>query len=52
MCVRWLREECTPEQRAALSDPVMESVCETLDEWSARWKALEVGESPTVEWPL
>lgn len=36
----------------ALSEDVLRRVLERLDQFSARWKTVEVSESLVVEWPL
>jgi len=39
-------------ERQALSEGVIERVCRRMDELSAKWTALEVGDSFAVEWTV
>jgi len=47
---RKVRAELSPEELAALSEPVLERICARLEETSARWASLEVGQSITLPW--
>src|SRR5262249_37436218 len=45
-----LRDLMPADEKAALSEPVIARVCARMDELSARWASLAVGESFAIEW--
>lgn len=48
--VERVRHECSREELASLSDPVIERICNRLERLSERWSEIAVGESLTLEW--
>ena len=48
---RHIRELQPPAERGALNEARLVRICARLDELSARWTNLDIGESFTVEWP-
>jgi hypothetical protein len=49
--VRRLWKECSATELAALSDEAIDSICESLDDLSAKWGRLRIGEGLSVVWP-
>jgi hypothetical protein len=46
-----VRNGLPDDERAALSEPVLARVCARMDDLSARWARLRVGDSFTLAWP-
>jgi hypothetical protein len=46
-----VRSTTPPDEIAALSEPVLDRICNHLDELSACWSGLAVGEKMRVRWP-
>jgi hypothetical protein len=46
-----VRDLQPPAESRALSEDFLARVCARLDELSARWASLDIGQSFTVEWP-
>ncbi|HZS07649.1 MAG TPA: hypothetical protein VFD58_22630 [Blastocatellia bacterium] len=47
-----IRELQPPAENRALTEELLARVCARLDDLSARWASLDIGESLTVEWPV
>lgn len=45
-----IRRQLPATENQALSEPVVKRICARMDELSARWSALEIGQSLTVTW--
>jgi hypothetical protein len=41
----------SPSPSPALNESLLSQICQRLDDLSARWTALEIGQSFSVEWP-
>lgn len=50
--VQKVRAESTPADLEALSEPVIERICERLERLSERWAKVEVGQSISLTWSL
>jgi hypothetical protein len=46
-----VQETQPPAERRALTPAAIARTCARLDELSARWRELEIGQSISVEWP-
>jgi hypothetical protein len=46
-----VQETQPPAERRALTPAAIARTCARLDELSARWRELEIGQSIAVEWP-